>query len=44
VVTIALLPEPKGQSLEELTEGDSTPTSAKVLGLAESRGLRSPAA
>jgi MFS transporter, PHS family, inorganic phosphate transporter len=46
VVTITLLPEPKGQSLEELTEDDGAgfPTSATVLGLAESRGTRPPAA
>ncbi len=45
VVTLALLPEPKGQSLEALTEEDrALPTSAHVLGLAESRGLRPPAA
>jgi PHS family inorganic phosphate transporter-like MFS transporter len=46
VVTITLLPEPTGQSLESLTEDDhgTFPTSATVLGLAESRGTRPPAA
>ena len=44
VVTITMLPEPKRQSLEELTEERDVPTSATVLGLAESRGLRSPSA
>jgi PHS family inorganic phosphate transporter-like MFS transporter len=46
VVTITLLPEPKGQSLESLTEedGEKAPTSALVLGLAESRGTRPPSA
>jgi PHS family inorganic phosphate transporter-like MFS transporter len=45
VVTIATLPEPKGQSLEALTGEDEQPlTSATVLGLAESRGLRPPSA
>jgi predicted membrane-bound spermidine synthase len=46
VVTITLLPEPKGQSLESLTERDDdvVPTSATVLGLAESRGIRPPTA
>jgi MFS transporter, PHS family, inorganic phosphate transporter len=45
VVTITMLPEPRGQSLEALTgDGDSQPTSATVLGLAESRGLRPPPA
>jgi hypothetical protein len=39
-----LLPEPKGKSLEELTETDQFPTSAVALGLAESRGIRTPAA
>jgi MFS transporter, PHS family, inorganic phosphate transporter len=45
VVTITMLPEPKGQSLETLTEDTSRqPTSATVLGLAESRGVRTPPA
>lgn len=43
-VSLVALPEPKGRSLEDLTEGDRWPTSATVLGLAESRGLRSPRA
>ena len=43
VVTITMLPEPKGQSLEVLTgETGDMPTSATALGIAESRGLRSP--
>ncbi len=44
LVTITMLPEPKGQSLEALTETERQPTSAKVLGLAESRGVRPPPA
>jgi PHS family inorganic phosphate transporter-like MFS transporter len=46
VVTITMLPEPKGQSLEALTEEQDpvVPTSATVLGLAESRGTRPPPA
>ncbi len=45
VVTISTLPEPKGQSLEEITEaGERFPTSAVTLGLAHSRGVRPPAA
>jgi MFS family permease len=45
VVTITTLPEPKGQSLESLTgESEELPTSAKALGIAESRGLRPPPA
>jgi hypothetical protein len=45
IVTITMLPEPKGQSLETLTgETSPQPTSATVLGLAESRGLRPPPA
>jgi len=45
VVTITTLPEPKGQSLEELTEeGERPPTSAVALGLAHSRGVRPPPA
>lgn len=44
VVTIATLPEPRRQSLEALTESEQMPTSAQVLGLAESRGLRPPPA
>jgi hypothetical protein len=43
IVTITTLPEPKGQSLEELTEeGERPPTSAVALGLAHSRGVRPP--
>jgi hypothetical protein len=45
VVTITMLPEPKCQSLEEITEeNEPLPTSATVLGLAHSRGLRPPPA
>ena len=45
LVTITMLPEPKGQSLESLTEvEDRLPTSATVLGIAESRGTRPPSA
>jgi MFS transporter, PHS family, inorganic phosphate transporter len=44
IVTVALLPEPKGISLEALTGEEDVPTSATVLGLAESRGLRPPPA
>lgn len=44
IVSWATLPEPKGKSLEELTEGENIPPSAVALGLAESRGLRPPAA
>jgi MFS family permease len=43
LVTMALLPEPKGASLEDLTE-KRFPSSAVALGLAESRGSRPPAA
>jgi PHS family inorganic phosphate transporter-like MFS transporter len=45
VITITMLPEPKGQSLEEITEETTPqPTSVSVLGLAHSRGVRPPAA
>jgi MFS family permease len=45
VLTITMLPEPKGQSLEEITEGNAPlPTSAHVLALAHSRGVRPPPA
>jgi MFS transporter, PHS family, inorganic phosphate transporter len=44
LVTVVLLPEPKGKSLEELTEGPRYPTSAVALGLAASRGIRPPPA
>jgi MFS transporter, PHS family, inorganic phosphate transporter len=45
VITLTMLPEPKGQSLESLTEaGENLPTSAVALGLAESRGTRPPPA
>jgi len=40
--TAALLPEPKGRSLEDLTE-NLLPSSAIALGVAESRGTRPPA-
>jgi MFS family permease len=40
LVTVTLLPEPKGASLEQLTE-DQFPSSAVALGVAESRGARS---
>ena len=43
IVTLALLPEPKGASLEDFTE-NGYPTSAVALGIAESRGTRAPAA
>lgn len=46
VVTVTMLPEPRGQSLESLTEDlqAEVPRSAQVLGLAESRGTRPPSA
>ncbi len=44
VVTLLLLPEPKGLSLEEISDEEKFPTSAVALGVAESRGLRSPRA
>jgi hypothetical protein len=43
LATVALLPEPKGASLEDLTE-DRFPSSAVALGVAESSGTRPPAA
>jgi MFS transporter, PHS family, inorganic phosphate transporter len=43
LATLTLLPEPKGKSLEELTE-NQLPTSAVALGVAESRGTRAPTA
>jgi hypothetical protein len=43
LATVLLLPEPKCQSLEELTETPS-PTSAVALSVAESRGTRPPSA
>jgi MFS transporter, PHS family, inorganic phosphate transporter len=43
LATLTLLPEPKGQSLEKLTES-RLPTSAVALGVAESRGTRAPSA
>jgi MFS transporter, PHS family, inorganic phosphate transporter len=43
LVTLTLLPEPKGTSLEDFTE-DRFPTSAVALALAESRGTRPPSA
>ena len=53
IVTIIMLPEPKGSSLEDMSEEQSLedmseekrfPSSAVALWLAESRGLRSPRA
>jgi len=45
VLTLMLLPEPKGSSLEDLSdEHPSLPTGAVALGLAESRGVRPPRA
>jgi MFS transporter, PHS family, inorganic phosphate transporter len=43
LATVTLLPEPKGQSLEELTETPFS-SSAVALSLAESRGTRPPSA
>jgi hypothetical protein len=43
LATLILLPEPKGQSLEKLTETEF-PTSAVALSIAESRGTRAPTA
>jgi MFS transporter, PHS family, inorganic phosphate transporter len=43
LATITMLPEPKGSSLEEFTEGPM-PASAAALGVVESRGTRPPAA
>ena len=43
LATLTLLPEPKGKSLEELTE-TPFPASAVALGVAESRGTRAPRA
>jgi len=43
LATLTLLPEPKGKSLEELTE-NPFPASAVSLGVAESRGTRAPGA
>ncbi len=43
LVTLTLLPEPKGSSLEEFTETRYA-TSAVALSLAQSRGTRPPAA
>ena len=43
LATLTLLPEPKGKSLEELTE-NPFPASAVALGVAESRGTRAPSA
>jgi len=40
---VTLLPEPKGKSLEDVTE-QRFPTSAVALGILESRGSRPPAA
>jgi hypothetical protein len=42
-VTVTLLPEPKGSSLEDFTE-NRFPGTAVALGVAESRGTRPPAA
>ncbi|OBG38430.1 MFS transporter [Mycobacterium sp. E3198] len=44
IATVALLPEPKSKSLEELTEGPRHPSSAVALGVADSRGTRPPPA
>lgn len=44
IVTFATLPEPERQSLESITETSGVPSSASALGVAESRGPRSPAA
>ena len=44
VVSFFMLPEPKGRSLEELTETSHLPTSAVALGIASSRGVRPPSA
>jgi MFS transporter, PHS family, inorganic phosphate transporter len=43
LATLTLLPEPKGRSLEELTE-NPFPSSAVALSVAESRGTRAPRA
>jgi MFS transporter, PHS family, inorganic phosphate transporter len=43
LVTVTMLPEPKGSSLEDITE-NRFPTSAVALGVAESRGTRPPSA
>jgi hypothetical protein len=43
LVTLALLPEPRGSSLEDFTER-RYPASAVALSVAESRGTRPPAA
>jgi MFS transporter, PHS family, inorganic phosphate transporter len=44
LATLTLLPEPKGSSLEGFTEEPAPPSSAVTLSLAESRGIRPPAA
>jgi MFS transporter, PHS family, inorganic phosphate transporter len=41
LVTVTLLPEPKGSSLEDFTE-DRYPQSAEALPVSESRGIRVP--
>lgn len=43
LVTVVTLPEPKGQGLESIVD-EQLPTGARALGLAESRGVRPPAA
>ena len=43
VVTLTMLPEPKGTSLEDFTER-RTASSAAALGVAASRGVRPPSA
>jgi MFS transporter, PHS family, inorganic phosphate transporter len=43
LITLLMLPEPKGSSLEEFTE-DRFPASATALSVAESRGARTPSA
>jgi hypothetical protein len=47
LVTVTLLPEPKGSSLEDFTENRFPGTAVALgvaLGVAESRGTRPPAA
>jgi hypothetical protein len=43
LATLIPLPEPRGKSLDELTE-TPFPASAVALGIAESRGTRAPSA
>jgi MFS family permease len=44
LVTLRLMPESKGRSLEELSDTRDLPSSAVALGVAESRGTRPPSA